>query len=89
MGIVVGDTEPEIRAALGDGSAFGIKTTYLRQEAPLGLAHAVKIAQGFMKDDSFVILNGISLLWVPISKRAPLPSRHVSTAYESAKHSRP
>jgi len=44
----VGDTEPEIRAALGDGSAFGIKTTYLRQQAPLGLAQAVKIAKDFM-----------------------------------------
>ena len=62
MGIVVGDTEPEIRAALGDGSAFGIKTTYLRQEAPLGLAHAVKIAQDFMKDDSFVMYLGDNLI---------------------------
>ena len=62
VGIVVGDTEPEIRAALGDGSALGIKTTYLRQEAPLGLAHAVKISQGFMRDDSFVMYLGDNLI---------------------------
>jgi glucose-1-phosphate thymidylyltransferase len=62
VGIVVGDTEAEIRAALGDGSAFGIKTTYLRQEAPLGLAHAVKIARDFMKDDSFVMYLGDNLI---------------------------
>jgi glucose-1-phosphate thymidylyltransferase len=62
VGIVVGDTEAEIRAALGNGSALGIKTTYLRQEAPLGLAHAVKIAQDFMRDDSFVMYLGDNLI---------------------------
>ena len=62
VGIIVGDTEPEIRAALGDGSAFGVKTTYIRQEAPLGLAHAVKIARDFMKDDSFVMYLGDNLI---------------------------
>ena len=43
VGIVVGDTHEEIRAAVGDGSAFGIRATYIQQEAPLGLAHAVKV----------------------------------------------
>jgi len=62
VGIIVGDTEPDIRAALGDGSAFGVKTTYIRQEAPLGLAHAVKIARDFMKDDSFVMYLGDNLI---------------------------
>ena len=62
VGIIVGDTEPEIRAALGDGSAFGIKVTYIRQEAPLGLAHAVKIARDFMRDDSFVMYLGDNLI---------------------------
>src|SRR6202795_4935192 len=47
VGIVVGDTEAEIRAAVGDGSAFGIRVTYIRQDAPLGLAHAVKVSRGF------------------------------------------
>jgi len=67
VGIIVGDTEPEIRAALGDGSAFGVKTTYIRQEAPLGLAHAVKIAQKFMGKDSFVMYLGDNLILDGIS----------------------
>ncbi|HEX7076888.1 MAG TPA: glucose-1-phosphate thymidylyltransferase [Candidatus Eisenbacteria bacterium] len=62
IGIVVGDTEPEIRAAVGDGSAFGVRTTYLRQDAPLGLAHAVKIARGYIRDDSFVMFLGDNLI---------------------------
>jgi len=62
VGIIVGDTEHEIRAALGDGSAFGVKTTYIRQDAPRGLAHAVKIAQDFMGKDSFVMYLGDNLI---------------------------
>ena len=41
VGLVIGDTAPAIEAAVGDGSAFGIRASYIRQEAPLGLADAV------------------------------------------------
>ncbi|MFJ4684879.1 glucose-1-phosphate thymidylyltransferase [Streptomyces sp. NPDC091377] len=58
VGIVVGDTAEEIREAVGDGSRFGIKVTYIPQEAPLGLAHAVLIAQDFLGDDDFVMYLG-------------------------------
>ena len=34
VGLIVGDTEPAIREAVGDGSAFGLNVTYLRQDAP-------------------------------------------------------
>jgi len=58
VGIVVGDTADEIRAAVGDGSAFGLEVTYLPQSAPLGLAHAVLIARDFLGDDDFVMYLG-------------------------------
>ncbi len=58
VGIVVGDTMDEIREAVGNGSLFGIKVTYIPQEAPLGLAHAVLIAQDFLGDDDFVMYLG-------------------------------
>ena len=58
VGIVVGDTAPAIQAAVGDGSKFGIRATYLRQEAPLGLAHAVLIAREFLGDEDFVMYLG-------------------------------
>ncbi|MET9785564.1 glucose-1-phosphate thymidylyltransferase [Streptomyces canus] len=58
VGIVVGDTADEIREAVGDGSQFGIKVTYIPQEAPLGLAHAVLIAQDFLGDEDFVMYLG-------------------------------
>ena len=58
VGIVVGDTAPAIEAAVGDGSKFGLKVTYIRQLAPLGLAHAVLVAREFLGDDDFVMYLG-------------------------------
>jgi glucose-1-phosphate thymidylyltransferase len=62
IGIVVGDTHAEIRAAVGDGSAWGARVTYIEQDAPRGLAHAVKISQGFIGSDPFVMYLGDNLL---------------------------
>ena len=58
VGIVVGDTAPAIEDAVGDGSAFGLTATYLRQDAPRGLAHAVVVARDFLGDDDFVMYLG-------------------------------
>ncbi|MEU9887129.1 glucose-1-phosphate thymidylyltransferase [Sphaerisporangium sp. NPDC051017] len=58
VGMIVGDTHEEIEGAVGDGSAFGLEVTYLRQTAPLGLAHAVMIAREYLGDDDFVMYLG-------------------------------
>ncbi|MFI7007330.1 glucose-1-phosphate thymidylyltransferase [Streptomyces sp. NPDC050145] len=58
VGIIVGDTAQEIREAVGDGSKQGVDVTYIPQEAPLGLAHAVLIARDFLGDDPFVMFLG-------------------------------
>jgi glucose-1-phosphate thymidylyltransferase len=58
VGIVVGDTAAAIEEAVGDGSAFGLNVTYIRQDAPRGLAHAVLIGRDFLGDDDFVMYLG-------------------------------
>ena len=58
VGIIVGDTAAEIEAAVGDGSELGIRVTYIRQDAPLGLAHCVLIAHEYLGDDDFVMYLG-------------------------------
>ena len=62
LGIVVGETHEEIRAALGDGSRWGCRMTYIMQSEPLGLAHAVKISHGFLGELPFVMYLGDNLL---------------------------
>lgn len=62
VGIIVGDTEDEIRKAVGDGSTWGLSVTFLRQQRPLGLAHCVVVAQDFLGQDDFVMYLGDNLL---------------------------
>ena len=62
IGIVVGDTQAEIRAAVGDGSKWGVRVMYIEQDAPRGLAQAVKISETFIGRDPFVMYLGDNLL---------------------------
>jgi glucose-1-phosphate thymidylyltransferase len=62
IGMIVGDTADEVMAAVGDGSTFGAKVTYIHQDAPLGLAHCVLVAHEFLGDDDFVMYLGDNLL---------------------------
>lgn len=62
FGIVVGDTRKEIVEAVGDGSRWGIRVTYIEQDAPRGLAHAVKVARPFIGDQPFVMFLGDNIV---------------------------
>ncbi|MBN1355016.1 glucose-1-phosphate thymidylyltransferase [bacterium] len=62
LGIIVGDTKAEIMEAVGDGSRWGLKITFIEQSAPLGLAHAVLTAEPYLRDEPFVMYLGDNLI---------------------------
>ncbi|MCL4486567.1 MAG: glucose-1-phosphate thymidylyltransferase [Chloroflexi bacterium] len=58
IGIVVGDTGVQVREAVGDGTRFGGRVTYIEQDAPRGIAHGIKIAQDYIGGEPFVLFLG-------------------------------
>lgn len=62
VGVVLGPNMDDITSAVGDGSKFGMDVTYIRQEQPLGLAHAVLISQDFLAEDDFLMYLGDNYL---------------------------
>jgi glucose-1-phosphate thymidylyltransferase len=65
MVIVGGKSVGDVVELLGDGSAFGIDLTYRYQPGPLGIAHAIGLARGFVGRDAFCCVLGDNILRGP------------------------
>ena len=62
------DTGDEIKQALGNGEKWGVSISYIIQEAPIGLAHVVKVSEDFIKDEPFVFYLGDNVIVGGIKK---------------------
>lgn len=65
IGVIVGYTPERINAikeSLGTGERWGVNITYIEQDAPRGLAHAVGIAKEFIGDQDFVVYLGDNII---------------------------
>ena len=68
IGIVTGDTAETVKTAVGRGGRWDVDISYIQQDQPLGLAHAVKISQDFLGDDRFVMFLGDNVIEGGISE---------------------
>ena len=80
VGIVVGSTAEEVMAACGDGSEHDVEITYIEQDAPRGLAHAVMVSRDFLGDDDFVMYLGDNVLVEGVTKFVEEFERHKPNA---------
>jgi glucose-1-phosphate thymidylyltransferase len=62
IGIVIHPSQIQIPEYVGDGSHYQATITFIEQEKPLGIAHAVQLAQPFINDEPFILLLGDNLL---------------------------
>ncbi len=82
VGVVVGadNNARQIRQAVGTGERWGINVTFIEQPAPLGLAHAVRVAEEFLGKDRFVMFLGDNVIQGGIS---PLVAEFEHSAWNS------
>jgi glucose-1-phosphate thymidylyltransferase len=80
IGIVIGNTGPKVRQAVGNGDQWGVNVTYIQQDNPMGLAHAVKVSQDFLGDDRFVMFLGDNVIEGGIS---PLIAQFAESKWNS------
>jgi glucose-1-phosphate thymidylyltransferase len=62
IGIVVNADNDTVQKAIGDGSRWGVSIVYIPQEAPLGLAHVVKISEKFVANEPFIFYLGDNMV---------------------------
>jgi len=63
IGIIIGDVYPEkVKEFYGDGTKFGVKITYIFQDKPRGISHAIRLCKDFVGNDRFVVYLGDNVL---------------------------
>ncbi len=76
IGIIVGENRSDFVRELGQGERWGVRLTYIVQEEPKGLAHAAKVAQGFVQQEPFVMYLGDNIFQHGLKEAVKLYNLH-------------
>ena len=63
IGIIIGDVYPKkVKEYYGDGSKFGVKISYIYQDSPKGISHAIRLCKDFIGNEKFIVYLGDNVL---------------------------
>jgi glucose-1-phosphate thymidylyltransferase len=63
IAIIIGDVYPDkVKEYYGDGEKFGVKITYIYQDAPKGISHAIRLCKDYINNDKFIVYLGDNVL---------------------------
>ena len=63
IGIIIGDVYPEkVKEYYGNGKRFGVKITYIYQDSPKGISHAIRLCKEFVGNEKFIVYLGDNVL---------------------------
>lgn len=63
IAIIIGGIGTEkVREYYGDGSQFGVKISYIEQDHPRGIAHAIRLCKKFVNNEKFLVFLGDNIL---------------------------
>ena len=69
IAIIIGGVGSEkVREYYGDGEKFGVNITYVKQDEPRGIAHAINLCKNFIQDEKFLVFLGDNIIQKPISE---------------------
>ena len=68
IAIIIGGVGSEkVKEYYGNGEKFGVKITYVEQDEPLGIAHAIKLCREFVQEEKFLVFLGDNIIQKSIS----------------------
>ena len=71
VAIIIGDVYPDkVKEYYGDGKQFGLNVSYVYQDQPKGISHAIRLCKDFVDNDRFIVYLGDNVLRAPLSKFA-------------------
>jgi glucose-1-phosphate thymidylyltransferase len=65
--IIGGIGSNKVKEYYGNGKNFGVNLTYIEQDEPRGIAHAIRLCKEFVNNEKFLVFLGDNIIQKPIT----------------------